>query len=257
VLDISEEDVLELCNEFLKDIGSVGHCINIRGQRKMGCNCMSVFRHEEQEVTKDDAQSNADYVVSRQVVSCYLVYFNGLKKDAQQRTVMDWIRYSSMPITLHDEDQALRHNEGGFANHCKFHMPFIAFDEEEDEDNSNEVLMAKLAEHCICSSTLMELLNVGKTWWTTAQGHVKSNTMPRHGLRGKPSNRKRRFRENQEEDLFTYLETLKEWAEPTATQSVRNTAGLSIRNVDANILYRSPDWSMHGGMVPLGVSRGH
>jgi hypothetical protein len=75
-----------------------------------------------------------------------------------------------MPIALHDKEQALKHNEGGFANHCKFHMPFIAFD---DEDDSNKVLMAKLAEHRICSSTLMALLNVGKAWWA-AQGHVRT-----------------------------------------------------------------------------------
>jgi hypothetical protein len=75
--------VLELCDEFfLKDIACVGYCINICGHRKMGCNCMSVFRHGEQEESEDDALSNADSVVSRQVVSCYLVYFNRLKKDA-------------------------------------------------------------------------------------------------------------------------------------------------------------------------------
>jgi hypothetical protein len=85
----TEEDVLELCDEFLKDIAHVGHCLNIRGRRKMGCNCVSVFRHREQEESEDDALSNADSVISRQIVSRYLVYFNGLKKDAQQRTVMD------------------------------------------------------------------------------------------------------------------------------------------------------------------------
>jgi hypothetical protein len=57
-IDISEEDVLKLCDEFLKDIAHVGHCINIRGRRKMGCNCVSVFKHQEQgeqEESEEDA----------------------------------------------------------------------------------------------------------------------------------------------------------------------------------------------------------
>jgi hypothetical protein len=65
-------------------------------------------------------------------------------------------------------------------------MSFIAFEEEDNKDDSNEVLMAKLEEHRICSSTLMALLNVGKAWWTTAQSHVRTNTFPKYGLRGKP-----------------------------------------------------------------------
>jgi hypothetical protein len=64
----TEEDVLELCDEFLKDIARVGHCVNLRGRRKMGWDCVSVFRHREQgeqEESEDDALSNAVYVISQ------------------------------------------------------------------------------------------------------------------------------------------------------------------------------------------------
>ena len=68
--------------------------------------------------------------------------------------------------------------------------------------------------------------------------------MPVHGLKGQPSNRKRRFRDKEEAHLITFFVEIKEFAEPSATRFVLEKTGEKTnRNVDTELEYLPPSWS--------------
>jgi hypothetical protein len=87
------------------------------------------------------------------------------------------------------------------------------------EDNGARAMAIQaLNQHKIYKSSLMELIFARKKWWGTCCEHLRSSTVPVHGLKNKPSNRKQKFREEEEAHLIEFLVEIKEFAEPSATR---------------------------------------
>jgi hypothetical protein len=78
---------------------------------------------------------------------------------------------------------------------------------------------------------LMELMN------------VKQGTVPVHGLKGRPSNQKRRFSVEEEAHLITFFAEIKEFAEPFATRLVLEETGKKSTPNDIELEYLPPSWS--------------
>jgi hypothetical protein len=90
----------------------------------------------------------------------------------------------------------------------------------------------------------MELICVRKRFWGVCREHIKSGTVPVHALKGQPSNRKRKFREEEEGHLIEFFVEIKEFAEPSATRFVLEKTGqTSIRDNDTDLEYLPPSWS--------------
>jgi hypothetical protein len=63
-------------------------------------------------------------------------------------------------------------------------------------------------------------------------------------LCGKDSNCKRKFAEEEEEDLKAFMDNLKLFAEPSATRFVREVTGkIELRDTDDDALYLGPAWT--------------
>jgi hypothetical protein len=69
--------------------------------------------------------------------------------------------------------------------------------------------------------------------------------VPVHGLKGQPSNGKRKFREEEEAHLIEFFIEIKEFAEPSATRFVVEKTGESLthNDDDTELDYPPPSWS--------------
>jgi hypothetical protein len=95
-------------------------------------------------------------------------------------------------------------------------------EQEEDvvEDGNRVNTLQALQQHKICKSALMELMSVQDKWWGTCWNHLKPGTATAQGLKGQPSNRKQRFRDEEEAHLIRFFVEITEFAEPSATRFV-------------------------------------
>jgi hypothetical protein len=71
----------------------------------------------------------------------------------------------------------------------------------------------------------MELIGVGKIWWTTCIGHALHNTFPKYPCKGKKSGIKRQWEEIFFESLVEHFEELRNDATPIATRFARERTG--------------------------------
>jgi hypothetical protein len=131
--------------------------------------------------------------------------------------------------------------------HVVFCLPFLMAakpPDGDDEDNDARVIaIQEMMQHKICQSALMELISVRKQWWGICCEHLKSGTVPVHGLIGLPSNCKQRFREEEEVHLIEFFTEIKEFTEPSATRFVLEKTGeMSSRNDDTELEYLPPSW---------------
>ena len=110
----------------------------------------------------------------------------------------------------------------------------------------------------ICKSALLSVLGVGYTWFNTCRAFVKEGVMPTHGLAGKASNRKRKFLAEEEADLVSFMDNLKEFAEPSATRFVREVTGqIEIRDTDDEALYLGSSWTKRDCYKRYCLGRGY
>jgi hypothetical protein len=86
-------------------------------------------------------------------------------------------------------------------------------------------LLKEIEGRMICISALVLLLGVRSYWYNSFRTFVNEGTIPRHGLCGKDLNRKRKFAEEEEEDLKAFMDNLIFFVEPSATRFVREVTG--------------------------------
>ncbi len=158
----------------------------------------------------------------------------------KQRVVIETIRHAdSLAETFNAADQDAK-------NHIRFCLPFIMVEQEDDvvEDGGDRVkALQAMQHHKICKSALMELMNVQHKWWGTCPKHLKQGSVPVHGLKGRPSNQKRRFRVEEEAQLITFFVEIKEFAEASATRFVLEETGKKSTGDDMELEYLPPSWS--------------
>jgi hypothetical protein len=214
---------LDLCVEYVQLLSSRDKCKNHTNSKKklMRCNCLGFINNN----------------VYWEATGNWMVDFGSMKKDAQQRVVIEKIRQAdSLSETLDAADPK---------KHFVYCLPFImteADDAVEDsgaivQDGTRAIVIEALQKHKICKSALMELMSVGKDWWRTCRNHLNRGTVPVHGLKNKPSNRKRKFRDEEEAYLIEFFVDIKEFAEPSATGEK------STHNDDTELEYLPTSWS--------------
>jgi hypothetical protein len=238
---------LELCSDYLLLLSLRESCINrANGSRRLlKCNCfafLSTPLHSE-------------------AVGLWMVDFNKLEKEGQQCAMMEKIRHAD------DLDKAAPHKNRRNQNLPKliYHLPFIMpedDDEDKDKDSDDEVgedgaNATILNGHRICQSAMMEIIGVRHGWWGTCRKHIQLGTPPVHRLKGKASNRKRKFAQEEEADLIDYFMEIKDLGEPSATRFVAEKIGeLSTRDNDVDVTYLPPSWSKRNLYQRYAVSRG-
>jgi hypothetical protein len=87
----------------------------------------------------------------------------------------------------------------------------------------------------VCQSSLMTVLGVGTRMWKTCKKAVVTGILPAHGLTKKPSNRQVPFAVAVAGDLHTFLEDIKQYAEPRATRTVREQTGFELREEEKGL----------------------
>jgi hypothetical protein len=128
-----------------------GFCASKITGKPTTCNCFSIL-------------SNEDF---RAAVAEYQVMFAALKATEQMKIVIEWLRN-----TPTDE------------NRKTFRVPFLLSPSQDPSD------FDALREAFVCQHAMMDILVKGKEFWYSCCRHHKSNTIPKHQLTGKPSNKK-------------------------------------------------------------------
>jgi hypothetical protein len=146
-----------------------------------------------------------------------MVDFGKMNRKNQQQVVNKKIHHADYLAKGFDTaSQDLKKN-------ILFCLPFIMPAESEDviEDNGARLIAIQaLNQHKICKSALMELIFAREKWWGSCQERLKSRTVLVHGLKGQPSNWKRKFREEEKAHLIEFFIEIKELTEPSATRFV-------------------------------------
>jgi hypothetical protein len=222
----NDEGRLELCIQHLRLLSSRDRCKNHTNSKKktMGCNCLGFLDNE----FYWEATGN------------WMVDFGKMNRQDQQRVIIEKIRHADslaegFGVASQDPKKNILYN-----------LPFIMPEEADDDDDGATRILAlqALNHHKICKSALMELIFARKKWWGTCREHLRSGTVPVHGLKGRPSNRKRKFREEEEAHLIEFFVEVKEFAEPSATRFVLEKTGeSSTRNDDTELEYLPPSLS--------------
>jgi hypothetical protein len=133
--------------------------------------------------------------------SRFQLYFGRLKKQEKQLKVINWIWYAEADTT-------------GVEKTPYFFLQFIADGEVLEEATES---YSYLAIHVICQSIMMDLLGMGRQFWITYRLCVESNHLPIHGLVGKVSVKRKRFKEGEEPALIDFFEGIWRFAEPLVT----------------------------------------
>jgi hypothetical protein len=179
-----------------------GFCASKITGKPTTCDCLSIL-------------SNEDF---RAAVAEYQVMFAALKATEQMKIVIEWLRNAR--------------TSGG---RKMFRMPFIL------SPLQDPLEFKDLREAAVCQHALMDILVKGKRFWYSCCRYHETNTIPKHQLTGKPSNKKRKFLEDYEEELMDHLEELKREAEPIATRYVRELTGeTTLRDCQDDLLYLPP-----------------
>ena len=237
---------LELCSDFVRLVSLRETCRNRVNSRRsdLSCHCFSILNNP----------------LHCEAVGLWMVEFNKLEKEGQQCSIMEKIRHAD------DLDKIAAENRKRGPK-LVYHLPFImpAEDDDDNNDDSDEERTGEdrtntiniLNGHRICQSALMELIGVQNGWWGTCRKHIKLGTPPIHKLKGKASNRKRQFANEEEAELIDFFEEIKEFGEPSATRFVLDrTGGLSTRDNDVDVTYLPPSWSKMNLYQRYAVTRG-
>jgi hypothetical protein len=103
-----------------------------------------------------------------------------------------------------------------------FPIPFIV----SDDDCTEIGHLDKLRKAKICRDALMDILGLGKLYWSTCVQHAMNNTIPAYKLKGKKTYRKLRWDAMYFDSLVEHFEELRKEAGPRiATRFVREKTG--------------------------------
>jgi hypothetical protein len=192
-LELTDEDLVERIIAYNKDLCDQPNCIRKTSWERKALNCSRLLILNESTSTASNLYQKA--------LAHFQLFFGELEKHQQQQKVLDWIQY------------------GGTTSHQPFLLPFVT------PPCTAIACLKEIEGHMICNSALLSLLGVGSYWYNTCHTFVNEGTIARHGLCSKDSNHKRKFAEEEEEDLKAFMDNLIFFVEPSATRFVREVTG--------------------------------
>jgi hypothetical protein len=184
------------------------------------CSCMSYFLEVNSE---DNNTCNLINLTGR-----FMAYFAKLDKSSQQLHVMSWYRTASHLWT--------RQTSLGVKGHApkSYRIPVLS-----DVENNIVIREPPL----VCMSAMQIITGKKVSFWRTCLRAVQNNTVPEHGLVGKPSNNTK-FLEETLDDLQTFFEEIKAFCDVIPTRFVRDQTGQqTTRDGNDDALCLPPYWS--------------
>jgi hypothetical protein len=157
------------------------------------------------------------HVLSESVFFCeavaqYQLNFGRKKREDQQRIVIQSMQSS---LLLCDCSYAYKYSN------MVFPIPFIL-----SEDDCMEFdHYSNLRKSKICRDALVDILGLGRIYWSTCLQHALNNTLPDYKLKGRTTNRKRKWDATYFDSLVVHFEELRKEAVPIATRFVRERTG--------------------------------
>jgi hypothetical protein len=203
------------------------------------CQCLHVLR---------------DSVHYCEAVSQYQLYFGKLKRDDQQRIVVQWIRSS---LLHYDGPQ----HSNRYAQ-LSFPIPFLLGEDGATGAGggascSGGAFFDNLRQAKICRDSLMDLIGAGRDWWKTCLRHALNNTLPEYKLKGKRTNRKRKWDDLYFDSLVDHFKELPKEAGPVATRFVREKTGkTTTRDHNEKVEYLAPNFTKRRCYYRYSLSRG-
>jgi hypothetical protein len=200
-LDSDENGMINAFISFNKDLAKREHCVErVHRTNSSGkaCNCLQILNLRPEFCP---------------AIAEYQIYFANLKREEQQKIAIDWMRSC----------EAVRYNKP--KNSPLYPVPFHRPTAPANITDDQSLLFQPLKDTKICRDALMDLLGVGRSWWTSVNKHCKNNTQPLHKLKGKISNSKRKWNEMHSSHLVQHFEDLRKEASSIVPQCIRERIG--------------------------------
>lgn len=220
---VKEDDIYSAFIEYNQELACRSCCSNVFNPTTLSCNCLSIF-----------LEAPGKYC---EAVAEYQLVFGRLKSEEQKKVLIEWMR--NMPI----EDRT-RHDK-------RYRIPFILHESDSMADYNI------LQEATVCQSSLARLLGRGRKWWYACRKHAMANTFPKHALKGREPNNKRKWNQDFDEDLAEHFESLRKEAEPFATSFVREKTGeTTLRDANEKLEMLPPSLSKRSCYARFCLERG-
>jgi hypothetical protein len=224
-----DEDLVDIGVQFLQEQSLLQfHCRDKQRGSNLLCSCLSIFRKEEEAW---------EYPLA-EMVARYMVFFARLSKPEQQRTVIDWIRYSLGNSGARKTDSEMR-----------FLLPIIANADELDETD-DDCVQFKAArdlamEYRVCYSAMLTIVGYSWRFWRRCKSAACSGVLPVHGLTNRRSNH--RISLEGEIELQCFFDEMVALAEPLPTRFVREITGeLTTRDTNTELKQLASSFSKRG-----------
>lgn len=229
-IQLTEEERLETCVEYLDSEASADFCTNRVGRNRnrskkkfLGCKCLHVLRGQQE---------------AKEAVSRYMLHFFAMGKSDKQRKIYHWIRISKCYVNCRAESNKER-------TKLVYLIPFMG---EEDEDGDE--FLGQNAETCnglnclrgyrVCKSAISAILDLGVVQWETCEHAEKRSILPVHGNVGQRGWKGKRFDSEVMEDLQAFV--------------AENTVGSVPREKSTRQLYK--DFCIGRGWIVETTARG-
>jgi hypothetical protein len=215
---LDDDDLVEDAIEFLHHKALFEeNCDSLTGRKgvKLKCSCWKTFLPK-------GADEDGGITPVTESVASYMVYYCRLKKQQQQSLVLGWLRNAE-----------IANPPKGQFQQCKFNIPLLIDEEDDFQIDRSELPL-------ICKSTMMKITGCGISFWKTCSDALAKGSLPKHGLKGRPSNRRNPFEDGIEEDLSVFFGGLKDFAVPIVK------TGTLERDADTEKLLLPEDWSKRG-----------
>jgi hypothetical protein len=163
----------------------------------------------------------------------FIAYFVKLDCPKQQMYVMNWYR-AAFANWKHNQTN----NSKDRFSPYHYEVPILS-----DPDNNLIVELDKVPP--VCMSAIQIVSGKRVSFWRTCMCHVQSNTIPKHGLVGKPSNNSTVLSETIDE-LRAFFKEIKDFCDIVPMRFVREKTGLTTRDDGEKALTLPPYWSKQG-----------
>ena len=224
-----DEDLVDIGVQFLQEQSVLQfHCRDKQRGSNLLCSCLSIFRKEEEAW---------EYPLA-EMVARYMVFFARLSKPEQQRTVIDWIRYSLGNSGARKTDSEMR-----------FLLPIIANEDELDETDDDCVQFKSARDlamgYHVCYSAMLTIVGYSWRFWRRCKSAACSGVLPVHGLTNRRSNH--RISLEGEIELQCFFDEMAALAEPLPTRFVREITGeLTTRDTNTELKQLASSFSKRG-----------
>ena len=214
------EEAADLCFNFIRDNIAVSNCRRQKGISSQSTQCTCVRFLAEQ-----------DGINTAMAVAEYMVRFAGMDLKTRRELILEWIKVSALLESLDS------------TNKLTYMLPGLPPAEDGEETKM------------ICRNAIVNLLNIGRKIWQTAQGVNVSKPDGKKGRKGTNSNKGKHYIEIYA-SLHDFFKELEKEGLQFATRIIREETGMTTRDDNPDELVLPPHISKHSCYGRWCFSRG-